>query len=100
MPESFTTLQGAEKAIVKGVNRFLGGGGLQFVHSGAAPQEAVTPLIDYSRTLHVAPVDIKVAMPTRVIKNLCRIQFFLRFIWTGNVFQMKSIIHLICRVKT
>lgn len=69
VPESFTTLQGAEKAIAKGVNRFVGGGGLQFVHGGATPQEVIVPLIDYRRTSQAMPVEINVAMPTRVIKN-------------------------------
>ncbi|MFF5995206.1 BREX-1 system phosphatase PglZ type A [Lysinibacillus sp. KU-BSD001] len=69
VPESFTTLQGAQKAIAKGNNRFIGGGGLQFVHGGATPQEAITPLIDYRRTTQAALVDISVAMPSRVIKN-------------------------------
>lgn len=69
VPESFTTLQGADKAIAKGINRFVGGGGLQFVHGGATPQEAIVPLIDYRRTSQATPVDISVAMPSRVIKN-------------------------------
>ncbi|WP_107838029.1 BREX-1 system phosphatase PglZ type A [Metasolibacillus meyeri] len=69
VPETFTTLQGAEKAIAKGVNRFVGGGGLQFIHGGATPQEAITPLIDYRRTSQATPVEISVAMPSRVIKN-------------------------------
>lgn len=69
VPESFTTLQGAETAITKGINRFVGGGGLQFVHGGATPQEAIVPLIDYRRTSQATPVDINVAMPSRVIKN-------------------------------
>ena len=69
IPESFTTLQGTQKVIAKGMNRFIGGGGLQFVHGGATPQEAITPLIDYRRTTQSAPVDISVAMPSRVIKS-------------------------------
>lgn len=69
VPETFTTLQDAEKAIAKGINRFVGGGGLQFVHGGATPQEAITPLIDYRRTSQATPVEISVAMPSRVIKN-------------------------------
>lgn len=69
VPESFSTLQGAEKAIAKGMNRFIGGGGLQFVHGGATPQEAITPLIDYRRTSQAALVDVSVAMPSRVIKS-------------------------------
>ncbi|OCS91704.1 BREX-1 system phosphatase PglZ type A [Caryophanon latum] len=70
VPASFTTLQGAQKAIAKGINRFIGGGGLQFVHGGATPQEAITPLIDYRRTTQAALVDVNVAMPSRVIKNM------------------------------
>lgn len=69
VPETFTTLQDAEKAIAKGINRFVGGGGLQFVHGGATPQEVITPLIDYRRTSQATPVEISVAMPSRVIKN-------------------------------
>ncbi|MFW7186706.1 BREX-1 system phosphatase PglZ type A [Lysinibacillus sp. BNK-21] len=69
VPETFTTLQDAEKAIAKGSNRFVGGGGLQFVHGGATPQETITPLIDYRRTSQATPVEISVAMPSRVIKN-------------------------------
>ncbi|MGY4797187.1 BREX-1 system phosphatase PglZ type A [Lysinibacillus fusiformis] len=69
VPEAFTTLQGAEKAIAKGINRFVGGGGLQFVHGGATPQETITPIIDYRRTSQATPVEINVAMPSRVIKN-------------------------------
>lgn len=69
VPETFTTLQDAEKAIAKGINRFVGGGGLQFVHGGATPQEAITPLIDYRRTSQATPVEISVAMSSRVIKN-------------------------------
>lgn len=69
VPKKFTTLQGAEKVITKGINRFVGGGGLQFVHGGATPHEAITPLIDYRRTSQATPVDINVAMPSRIIKN-------------------------------
>ncbi|WP_274307981.1 BREX-1 system phosphatase PglZ type A [Solibacillus daqui] len=69
VPETFTTLQGAEKAIAKGINRFVGGGGLQFVHGGATPQEVIIPLIDYRRTSQATSVEISVAMPSRVIKN-------------------------------
>lgn len=73
VPDSFTTLEGVEKVIAKGVNRFIGGGGLQFVHGGATPQEAIVPLIDYRRTAQAIPVDISVAMPKRVITGF-RIQ--------------------------
>ncbi|OHR66991.1 alkaline phosphatase [Bacillus sp. HMSC76G11] len=67
VPDGFTTLEGIEKVIAKGVNRFIGGGGLQFVHGGATPQEVIVPLIDYRRTSQAAPVEISVAMPKRVI---------------------------------
>lgn len=67
VPDSFTTLEGVEKVIAKGINRFIGGGGLQFVHGGATPQEVIVPLIDYRRTSQALPVDISVAMPKRVI---------------------------------
>lgn len=73
VPDNFSTLEGVEKVIAKGVNRFIGGGGLQFVHGGATPQEAIVPLIDYRRTAQAMPVDISVAMPKRVITGF-RIQ--------------------------
>lgn len=67
VPDGFSTLEGIEKVIAKGVNRFIGGGGLQFVHGGATPQEVIVPLIDYRRTSQAALVEISVAMPKRVI---------------------------------
>ena len=67
MPDDFSTLEGVETVIAKGVNRFIGGGGLQFVHGGATPQEVIVPLIDYRRTSQSLPVEISVAMPKRVI---------------------------------
>ncbi|MFP7231593.1 BREX-1 system phosphatase PglZ type A [Bacillus subtilis] len=67
VPDDFSTLEGVEKVIAKGVNRFIGGGGLQFVHGGATPQEVIVPLIDYRRTSQSLPVEISVAMPKRVI---------------------------------
>ncbi|MFP7473403.1 BREX-1 system phosphatase PglZ type A [Niallia taxi] len=67
VPDGFSTLEGVEKVIAKGVNRFIGGGGLQFVHGGATPQEVIVPLIDYRRTSQSLPVEISVAMPKRVI---------------------------------
>lgn len=67
VPDGFSTLEGIEKVIAKGVNRFIGGGGLQFVHGGATPQEVIVPLIDYRRTSLSIPVEISVAMPKRVI---------------------------------
>ncbi|MFS0860640.1 BREX-1 system phosphatase PglZ type A [Paenibacillus taichungensis] len=73
VPDGFSTLEGVEKVIAKGVNRFIGGGGLQFVHGGATPQEVVVPLIDYRRTAQAIPVELSVAMPKRVITGF-RIQ--------------------------
>lgn len=73
VPDNFSTLEGVEKVIAKGVNRFIGGGGLQFVHGGATPQEVIVPLIDYRRTSQAVPVEISVAMPKRVITGF-RIQ--------------------------
>ena len=67
VPDNFSTLEGVETVIAKGVNRFIGGGGLQFVHGGATPQEVIVPLIDYRRTSQSLPVEISVAMPKRVI---------------------------------
>jgi len=67
VPDDFSTLEGVETVIAKGVNRFIGGGGLQFVHGGATPQEVIVPLIDYRRTSQSLPVEISVAMPKRVI---------------------------------
>ncbi|MBO0587706.1 BREX-1 system phosphatase PglZ type A [Sporosarcina sp. E16_8] len=69
----FTPLKNVEVVIAKGVNRFIGGGGLQFVHGGAMPQEVVIPLIDYRRISQADLVDISVAMPKRIITNF-RIQ--------------------------
>ncbi|MBB6447064.1 BREX-1 system phosphatase PglZ type A [Bacillus benzoevorans] len=73
VPDGFSTLEGVEKVIAKGVNRFIGGGGLQFVHGGATPQEVIVPLIDYRRTSQAIPVEISVAIPKRVITGF-RIQ--------------------------
>ncbi|MCM3239600.1 BREX-1 system phosphatase PglZ type A [Heyndrickxia oleronia] len=73
VPDDFSTLEGVEKVIAKGVNRFIGAGGLQFVHGGATPQEVIVPLIDYRRTSQAVPVEISVAMPKRVITGF-RIQ--------------------------
>lgn len=69
VPDDFSTLEGVETVIAKGVNRFIGGGGLQFVHGGATPQEVIVPLIDYRRTSQSLPVEISVAMPKRVITS-------------------------------
>jgi len=73
VPEKLSTLRDVDKVIAKGLNRFVGGGGLQFVHGGATPQEAIVPLIDYRRTSQAIPVDISVAMSKRVITGF-RIQ--------------------------
>ncbi|WP_026834102.1 BREX-1 system phosphatase PglZ type A [Exiguobacterium undae] len=67
VPNKFSTLEGVETVIAKGINRFIGGGGLQFVHGGATPQEVIVPLIDYRRTLQSLLVEISIAMPKRII---------------------------------
>lgn len=64
-----TPLQNAEVVLAKSVNRFKTGGGLQFIHGGALPQEAVVPLIEYRRIEVGQPVDIAVAMINKVITN-------------------------------
>lgn len=58
-----------EVVIAKGLNRFIGGGGLQFIHGGAMPQEVIIPLIDYRRTERAELVEISVAMLDKVITN-------------------------------
>ncbi|MEH6954446.1 BREX-1 system phosphatase PglZ type A [Neobacillus drentensis] len=62
-------LMDAEVIIAKGLNRFIGGGGLQFIHGGAMPQEVIVPLIDYRRTERSELVEISVAMLDKVITN-------------------------------
>lgn len=62
-------LKDVEVVLAKGINRFKTGGGLQFIHGGALPQEAVVPLIDYRRIENVQSVDIAVAMIHKVITN-------------------------------
>jgi len=64
-----TPLQNVEVVLAKSLNRFKTGGGLQFIHGGALPQEAVVPLIDYRRIEKGQPVDIAVAMINKVITN-------------------------------
>lgn len=59
-----------ETVIAKGINRFTGGGGLQFIHGGAMPQERIIPLIDYRRTDRAELVGVSVAMLDKVITNL------------------------------
>ncbi|OXM13289.1 TIGR02687 family protein [Paenibacillus herberti] len=58
-----------EVVIAKGLNRFIGSGGLQFIHGGAMPQEIVIPLIDYRRTEKAEDVQISVAMVDKIITN-------------------------------
>lgn len=67
--EEQTPLKDVEVVLAKGLNRFKTGGGLQFIHGGALPQEAVVPLIDYRRIEKAQPVDIAVAMVQKVITN-------------------------------
>ncbi|GGA69563.1 BREX-1 system phosphatase PglZ type A [Ornithinibacillus halotolerans] len=69
LTERQTPLQNVEVVLAKSINRFKTGGGLQFIHGGALPQEAVVPLIDYRRIEAGKPVDIAVAMINKVITN-------------------------------
>jgi uncharacterized protein (TIGR02687 family) len=69
LSEGQTPLIDSEVVITKGLNRFTGGGGLQFIHGGAMPQEVIVPLIDYRRTDRAELVDISVAMLDKVITN-------------------------------
>ncbi|MEC1159002.1 BREX-1 system phosphatase PglZ type A [Cytobacillus horneckiae] len=69
LTERQTPLKNVEVVLAKGINRFKTGGGLQFIHGGALPQEAVVPLIDYRRIEIGQPVDIVVAMINKVITN-------------------------------
>lgn len=69
LAEHQTPLKNAEVVLAKSLNRFKTGGGLQFIHGGALPQEAVVPLIDYRRIEKAQPVDIAVAMINKVITN-------------------------------
>lgn len=69
LQEKETPLKDAEVVIAKGLNRFTGGGGSQFVHGGAMPQEVIVPLIDYRRTEKARPVEVTVAMLDKVITN-------------------------------
>lgn len=72
-----TPLQNVDVVIAKGLNRFMTGGGLQFIHGGAMPQELIIPLIDYRRTEQAKPVDVSVAMLDKVITNYrVPIQFY------------------------
>ncbi|OLN30347.1 BREX-1 system phosphatase PglZ type A [Desulfosporosinus metallidurans] len=58
-----------EAVIAKGLNRFIGAGGLQFIHGGAMPQEVVIPLIDYRRTADAELVNVNLATPDKIITN-------------------------------
>jgi len=69
LSEGQSPLQNVEIVLAKSINRFKTGGGLQFIHGGALPQEAVVPLIDYRRIEVGKPVDIAVAMINKVITN-------------------------------
>jgi len=69
LSEIQTPLKNVEVVLAKSMNRFKTGGGLQFIHGGALPQEAVVPLIDYRRIEKAEPVDIAVAMVNKVITN-------------------------------
>ncbi|MBT2687283.1 BREX-1 system phosphatase PglZ type A [Bacillus sp. ISL-47] len=62
-------LSEVEAVIAKGINRFTGGGGLQFIHGGAMPQERIIPLIEYRRTDRAELVGVSVAMLDKVITN-------------------------------
>ncbi|MDL0421275.1 BREX-1 system phosphatase PglZ type A [Caldibacillus thermoamylovorans] len=69
LQEKDTPLKDVEVVIAKGLNRFTGGGGSQFVHGGAMPQEVIVPLIEYRRTEKAEPVEVSVAMLDKVITN-------------------------------
>ncbi|WP_235820560.1 BREX-1 system phosphatase PglZ type A [Halalkalibacter krulwichiae] len=69
LSESQTLFENAEVVLAKGVNRFKTGGGLQFIHGGAMPQEVITPLIDYRRTEMAEQVNVSVAMLDKTITN-------------------------------
>lgn len=64
-----TPLNQADVIIAKGINRFIGGGGLQFIHGGAMPQELVLPVIDYRKIEKGLPVNISVAVIDKMITN-------------------------------
>lgn len=69
LDEGQSPLIDVDVVIAKGLNRFTGGGGLQFIHGGAMPQEVVVPLINYRRTERAEIVGISVAMLDKVITN-------------------------------
>jgi uncharacterized protein (TIGR02687 family) len=64
-----TPLNQSDVVIAKGLNRFIGGGGLQFIHGGAMPQEVVIPVIDYRKIEKAVSVDISVAVIDKNITN-------------------------------
>lgn len=69
LSEAQSELTEVETVLAKGINRFTGGGGLQFIHGGAMPQERIIPLIDYRRTDRAEIVGVSVAMLDKVITN-------------------------------
>ncbi|MBP1950687.1 BREX-1 system phosphatase PglZ type A [Virgibacillus litoralis] len=69
LTERQSPLKNAEVVLAKSLNRFKTGGGLQFIHGGALPQEAVVPLIEYRRIEKAHPVNLAVAMINKVITN-------------------------------
>ncbi|MFB4169024.1 BREX-1 system phosphatase PglZ type A [Virgibacillus sp. JSM 102003] len=69
LTERQSPLKNAEVVLAKSLNRFKTGGGLQFIHGGALPQEAVVPLIEYRRIEKAQPVNLAVAMINKVITN-------------------------------
>ncbi|SDK32536.1 BREX-1 system phosphatase PglZ type A [Lacicoccus qingdaonensis] len=69
LSEKQSALQGVEVVLAKRLNRFKTGGGLQFIHGGVMPQEAVVPLIDYRRIERADTVDIAVAVHKKIITD-------------------------------
>ncbi|WP_261753386.1 BREX-1 system phosphatase PglZ type A [Tenuibacillus multivorans] len=69
LTERQSPLKNVESVLAKSLNRFKTGGGLQFIHGGALPQEAVVPLIEYRRIDKAQPVELAVAMINKVITN-------------------------------
>lgn len=69
LTEKQTPLKNVDVVLAKGMNRFKTGDGLQFIHGGALPQEAVVPLIEYRRIETAQPVEIAIAMINKVITN-------------------------------
>lgn len=72
-----------EAVIAKGLNRLMTqGGGLQFIHGGAMPQEAIVPCIEYREIFgknrkEEERVDIRVAMREKVLTNYkVKVTFF------------------------